>query len=200
MNQQINLYQDILVEKPAPFLFGSVLAVVLFVFVLVGLWGGYSYWGAEVAAQNLAAERQRERDKQALVAELQLKYPQRQPNPLLAEKIVHLERQLIGQKDAIHYFSNNPLTSNRIILNSLQRLAQKHVEGLWLTRIALADEGRNIALSGLTSNELNIPEFVGSLGESHVFGGAVFDSLTIARPKGPGARMEFTLSAKGTGQ
>ncbi len=197
MKQDINLYQDVLIEKPAPFQFGTAVMVTTAVLLLVIGLAGFSYWSAEKKAEHVTAERQREAAKQAYVADLQIKHPVRQPNPLLINKLAALERQLAEQKEALHYVKDNQLAGNNIIFAALQGLAQQHVKDLWLSKVALTDQGRHISLSGSALNELAIPEFVRVLGDAHIFGGAVFDNLTIVRADEPGGYIEFSLITKG---
>ncbi len=198
MSQDINLYQDILIDKPAPFPFSMAVKVIFLVVVVAGSACGYSYWRTSNALSHLDSARQHEVDKRAQVAELQAQFPERQPNPLMTEKIEHLEQQLIGQKEALSFFANQQGTANDFILRSLQGLAHKQVTGLWLTRVALADQGQQVTLAGSALNELKIPEFVALLGENHVFGGAVFDGLTIARSAESKQAVNFILSADGS--
>ncbi len=196
MKQQINLYQECLIDKPEPLLLPRALGGVIVAAVVLALIGGYGYWRARTLEDELLTMQQREHEKQALVAELELKFPERQPNPLLAEKAGQLEKQVAGQKDAISYFSRRQGGGNDRILRSLQGLSAHRIEGLWLTRISLGDEGQTVEIFGATLDEEKIPAFVATLGEGHVFGGAVFNSLTVTRLEEPTHQVTFELAAQ----
>ncbi len=200
MNQQINLYQDILIEKTAPFQLSAALKLVVLIGVLAGCFAGYCYWQVKDSSQKLLAVQQVEREKQDKVSELELKFPERTADPLLIEKIAHQEKQLAGQKDAVLYFADQPRSGNELIFSSLHGLAQVQVKGLWLTRVLLGAEGKQVTLSGMTINELTIPDFVRSLGDRHVFGGVIFDNLTMTRSQESDRLVSFTLNAEGNGQ
>lgn len=197
MDQQINLYQDVLIEKPAPFQLQAALIALFLVVVSLSGGGGYSYWQTSRIAGELAAEQQLKQDKQAYVAELELKFPERKPNPLLIEKITRLEKQVAGKKDAVAYFANQQVLGNDVILHSLQGLAKARVEGLWLNKVSLADEGRQVTLSGSATSELAVPQFIETVGQAYVFGGAVFDSIVINRSEDAEGLVNFSLSANG---
>ncbi|MCP5066765.1 MAG: PilN domain-containing protein, partial [bacterium] len=75
----------------------------------------------------------------------------------------------------------------------LAALAERPVEGLWLTRIRLRDEGRALTLEGSALGPELMPLLLARLKAEPAFDGMSFESVRIERPEdGPG-HIEFTL-------
>ncbi|MCW9050597.1 MAG: hypothetical protein OQK50_09740 [Deltaproteobacteria bacterium] len=195
MRQQINLYQDILIDKPKPLQSrqsGLLLLVTVLCLVLISV---YSYW----QNYNLNTEVKRLQAQQLVestrIAALEKQYPERQKNVLLEEKIQRLEQEIQGQNRALSYFSGQDEDGNGKILASLEGLAQYPLKGIWLSRIRLLDGGTEVQLSGSAVKADTIPDYLDLIGENHIFGGKVFARLKLNRLKEQAGQVDFMLES-----
>lgn len=195
MRQQINLYQDSLIDKPEPFQSrqtGMILAATVVCLLLVGF---YSYW----QANSLQAQADDLRQQQLLIStqvvELEKQYPEREPSVLLQEKVKRVEQELQGQRKALEYFSKQDQESNTSILASLEGLAQYPLPGIWLRQISLLHGGQEVQLSGSALKPEQVPEYLQLLGEKNVFGGQVFARLKLNRLKEQAGQVDFELDS-----
>lgn len=198
MRQQINLYQDILIDKPEKLQSrqaGIWLLLVLLCLVLVSI---YSYWTADTLSSQVAALRIKLEEKSKQIAELEKQYPARQKDPLLADKIQRLEREIQGQKKALNYFVHRDDKNNDRILASLEGLAQHPFAGVWLEQIRLSHGGDDVHLAGSALQADQIPTYLQMIGDQQIFGGKVFAQLTVNRLKERAGQVDFVLeSAQG---
>jgi hypothetical protein len=201
MRQQINLYQDVLLDKPEPFQSRQVgVLLIIFVFCL-GLVGFYSYWQVNSSLDQVDGLRQQQRVIKERVAQLEKKFPAREPNVLLREKNKRLEQTIMGQRQALDYFSKQDRGSNKAILASLEGLAMYPQEGIWLRQVRLLQAGQEIQLAGSALKAEQIPEYLHLLGEKNIFGGQVFSQLKLTRLKEQADQVDFELnSSKGGSQ
>jgi hypothetical protein len=195
MRQQINLYQDILIDKPKPLQSrqsGLLLLVTVLCLVLISV---YSYW----QNYNLNTEVKRLQAQQLVestrIAALEKQYPERQKNVLLEKKIQRLEQEIQGQNRALSYFSGQDEDGNGKILASLEGLAQYPLKGIWLSRIRLLDGGTEVQLSGSAVKADTIPDYLDLIGENHIFGGKVFARLKLNRLKEQAGQVDFMLES-----
>lgn len=201
MRQQINLYQDILIEKPEPFQSRQVGMLLLFFFLCLGLIGLYGYWQANTLQSQADNLRQQQQELATQVAQLEKKYPQRQPSVLLQEKIKRMEQSVLGLRQALDYFSKQDQESNGSILASLEGLARNPQKGVWLRQVSLLQTGQEIKLAGSALKAELVPEYLQLLGSKNIFGGQVFSRLKLKRLKERRGQVDFELgSAKGGAQ
>ena len=195
MRQQINLYQDVLIDKPEPFQSRQVGMILFAVVICLVLAGFYSYWQAnsmQIQADDL---RQQQQLLSLQVAELEIQYPEREHNALLQEKIKRVEQELQGQRKALDYFSKQDQESNGTILASLEGLARYPQPGIWLRRISLLHNGQEVQLTGSALKAEQIPEYLHLLGENNIFGGQVFAHLKLNRLEEQSGQVNFELDS-----
>ncbi len=200
MQQQINLYQDSLIDKPQPLQSrqaGLILAGFMVLLVLLGLLG---YWQLRSANQKLEALQQQKAALETQLAGLEQKYPLRQKNELLEEEIRHTKETLKGQKQLLGFFADREEKGNDTVITILDGLARHNSPGVWLRRIRLAADGENIALAGSALRPEQVPQYLQSLGEKGVLGGQVFSRLTLARLKERPGQVDFNLESLAEGE
>ena len=198
MRQQINLYQDVLIEKPEPFQSRQVGMLLIFFFLCLGLIGLYCYWQAN-ALQNQADNlRQQQQNLATQVTQLEKQYPERKPSVLLQEKIKRTEQSVLGQRQALDYFSKQDPERNVSILASLEGLARYPLKGIWLRQVSLLNAGQEIQIAGSALKAELVPEYLQLLGAKNIFGGQVFSRLKLKRLKEQRGQVDFELdSARG---
>lgn len=201
MRQQINLYQDVLIEKPEPFQSRQVGMLLIIVFLCLGLFGVYGYWQANALQNQADILSQQQQEHATQVAQLEKQYPERQPSVLLQEKIKRTEQSILGQRQALDYFSKQDQESNGSILASLEGLARYPQKGIWLRQVSLLQAGQEIQLAGSALKAELVPEYLQLLGSKNIFGGQVFSRLKLKRLKEQRGQVDFELgSARGGAQ
>lgn len=195
MRQQINLYQDVLIDKPEPFQSRSAALLLLLTVILLALFAGFSYWQNQGLAQQLdRIKKQHEADSQR-IAELEQRYPEPRKNVLLEEKIIRLEQEIKSQNEALNYFSTQDPQGNGKILAALNGLARHPLKGVWLNQVRLAEGGTQVRLSGSALKAEIIPDYLGLISENNIFGGQVFSRLSLNRVEKKLNQIDFTLES-----
>lgn len=179
MNQQINLFHPIFRRQEKKFSAKTMLqaagAIALGVVVLLGI----NWW----QLQNLSAQlAQAEEDfARANVQVQQLGVlPKREADPVLQAELARLEnmqragqlvsvalRQRQGRQGYSEYFMG---------------LGRQHLPGLWLTGVAIADNGNDLVLQGRTPTPDSVPRYLQRLANEPAFAGKQFDAFEITRP------------------
>jgi len=198
MRQQINLYQDVLIDKPEPFQSRQVGMLLMIIALCLGLVGFYSYWQASSLQKQAEDLRQQQQNIAIRVAQLEKQYPERQPSVLLQEKIERIEQSISGQRQALDFFSKQDQKSNGSILSSLEGLARYPQKGVWLRQVHLLQSGQEIQLAGSALKAEQVPEYLHLLGVKNIFGGQIFSRLKLKRLKEQNGQVDFELdSARG---
>lgn len=181
MIQQINLYQDVLRERPQP-LHGRtalmILAAALLGTILLTIVQGRQKADLE---QQLADLQKTHKAAQDRVAALDAKFPEPRQDALLMAKMQRLEQQVAGQRAALDYFDRQSAAGNQAMFDSLRGLARHSPKGVWLRKVQLRAQGRRVELAGTARGPEDVPEYVQMLGEKNVFGGRVFAQLELVR-------------------
>jgi hypothetical protein len=172
--------------------------LLIFFFLCLGLIGLYGYWQAN-ALQNQADNlRQQQQNLATQVTQLEKQYPERKPSVLLQEKIKRTEQSVLGQRQALDYFSKQDPERNVSILASLEGLARYPQKGIWLRQVSLLNAGQEIQIAGSALKAELVPEYLQLLGVKNIFGGQVFSRLKLKRLKEQRGQVDFELdSARG---
>jgi hypothetical protein len=194
MRQQINLYQERLIDKPQPWQARQ--AVLLLLLTACGLLAlaGYFYWQADARSAQ-ATRLQGERDSLSeRVAGLEEQYPASQKNVLLEEKLKQLERRIQGQRQALDFFAAGE-DRNQSMIATLEGLARHQAEGVWLRQVRLEQAGRQVRLAGSAQRPEQVPAYLQLLGNNFVFAGKLFDRLQLERLKEQPHQVDFVLES-----
>jgi hypothetical protein len=179
MRQQVNLYQDVLIDKPKPLQSRQAGAILFGIVCCLGLLFAYSSYKANTLAAQMSALRHSNDLASAQLAKLQKLYPEPKKSVLLEEKVHRLEREIKNSRTTMKFFQENDDTSNGAILESLEGLARHPFAGLWLSSIRLYAGGTEVRLSGSAVRADRIPDYLTLLGEENIFGGKLFSRLEI---------------------
>ncbi len=197
MRQQINLYQDVLIDKPEPFQSRQVGVFLLLLIIGLASVGYMSYRGVHTVQQQARQLRQQQQVLSQQVSELEKKFPPRQPNQLLQEQVTRFEREVAGLRMALDYFKKQEMGNNGTILASLKGLARYPQKGLWLRKVTFLQRGDELRLAGSALKPEQIPEYLKLLGEKNIFGGQVFSRLSLNRLEEQGDIINFELDSGG---
>lgn len=193
MRQQINLLQDELRErKPVLSAIQLVLAsaAAIVVMVLVAFWMNHRLQAPRAELARLDAEIQA---RSAAIAQLAIRLEAHKPDPALALEARRLEERLEHLR-RITAITIAPGTGQRLSAY-LEGLGRQRPEGLWLTRIVVANGGTDIALGGSALEPGLLPVYLESLGTEQAFAGLTFGDLVIERSAAEPRRLDFRIAA-----
>lgn len=199
MRQQINLYQDELVDRIEPLSSRQAgLVLLLTILFLAGL-GGYAYWRGTAMEPERARLEHRQEQLRSRITELERQYPLRQASTLLQERVVRLEREVRDMGQLQDFVLQPEHGRNKEMLASLEGLAQRHHAGLWLNQIRLARQGSEVELAGRALSPEVVPDYLQWLTDEGVFSGLVFSRLRIARLQEQPGHVDFSIGTDVTG-
>jgi Tfp pilus assembly protein PilN len=196
MRQQINLFQPILRAEPK--LFGASTAAITFAIVvvaLVGLWGfgAYKVTRLEQTTESLRDEQRRLEASLATVGSMRAA---RETPAELKAKIAQAERELAGRTRALELLRAGAAGRTTGFAGKLEALARRHLDGVWIDRLALSGSTEAMSLGGATFDPDLVPRYLQSLSQESVLAGARFDELAIERPHDrAGSQLRFSASS-----
>lgn len=197
MRQQVNLFQPMFRREKKVFSALAMLQVLgVVVAALLVLYGyartqldGLQAQAALLQTQRAAAE--------ARVEDLAKRYPPRRPSRLLAEEVQRLKKELAGKQRVVELLRSGSLGNTKGFSDYLVALAREHVEGTWLSDIAIGRGGQTVAIAGSTLTPQLVPVYLHKLGEEAAFAGRTFSSMDLRRAKDDPLRVDFELRTPG---
>jgi len=199
MRQQINLYQQGLIDRPAPLSSRQAGLLLLLSLVLILVLGGYGYWrGVELEPQRAELEQRREQMR-VRVAELEQQFPVRQISPLLEQRVARLEQEHKDLGLTLDYVLQREQGRNAEILAVLEGLAQRRHAGLWLNHIRLSRQGYEVELSGRAFTPELVPDYLQWLSDEGVFSGQTFSRLRLSRLQEYPGHVDFNIGSSAAG-
>jgi len=76
----------------------------------------------------------------------------------------------------------------------LEAFARQHVQGMWLTKIAVANGGKRLDLNGKTLSSELVPAYMEKLAGESLLNGMSFNVMELTRPLEPSNQLEFYIS------
>lgn len=193
--QQINLFQDCLIDRPEPWQSRQAWLVLLIVLVLCTVVSLFSFQQiSRMAGERDELQRQINAQEQS-VETLEAQYPEANKSVLLEERLARLELEVERQREALSYFSERKAPGNESIVESLEGLAGTSFRGLWLNRIHFAKSGEAVVLTGTATSAERIPDYLARLSEQSIFGGRAFSHLQLTRVEKAGDLVDFNLAS-----
>ncbi|PLX83712.1 MAG: hypothetical protein C0618_12370 [Desulfuromonas sp.] len=195
MRQQINLYQDSLIDRPQPLNLKQVGFLFVLLCGLLSVISLYDFWTLNASLEELTSLQSQRDLLSAEVVQLSEQYPAPQKDAQLEADIATAEQKLAAQNQMLGYFSSRDEQINASILDILDGLARHRLEGLWLEKIHLAAGGNDILLSGAALTPEHIPLYLQTLASADVLDGQVFSRLKLARLSERPGQVTFSLES-----
>jgi hypothetical protein len=194
--QQINLYQPMYRQQKK--IFSAVTMLQIGGFFLVVLSAAYGYnvhslspFRAELAKTSAEFDRiaqSIERVRAVAPGQTEVK--------LLEREIARLSTELENGRRLKQALATGSFGNTEGFSRHFEALARGHVDGAWLTRIAIGRGGNHLDLSGKTIDPELVPLYIRRLGESPVFRKRGFNLLELARSEEENQLVTFNI---GTG-
>jgi Tfp pilus assembly protein PilN len=192
MIQQVNLYQDVLkpqrVALPALTIGWLVLGVLVLLLMLFGL----NRWQLADARERLAlieaevATATEELTAISAVAE-------RGPDVALAARVDQARREVEAKRRLLGLLSGGGPSNLDGFSPYLSALGRRHIDGLWLRRILIADGGTELLLEGSTTDERHVPAYLQALAAESVYAGREFHAFRLTRAAVTESQLDFTI-------
>jgi Tfp pilus assembly protein PilN len=194
LNQQINLYQPIFRRQKKVFSAVAMLQIcALFLVVFAGI-----YFYGQTKLQPLRDQLQKLNTDivqvNAQMTRLENQQAVESGSKLLENEIARLSIELTKRKEIQELLSSRSLGNTAGLSDYLEAFARQHVQGLWLTRITVANGGKNLALEGKTQSSELVPAYLGKLAGESVLNGMSINVMELNRPLEPAASLEFRIS------
>lgn len=197
MSQQINLYNPAFEEKRK--LFGAATMVQALLVLVLGVAAMWFYANRQVAdlqARASAGAAQLAK-KKAQLAMVGTEFAPRQKSPELEARLAEAEAQLAALKRIEGVIARGELGNAKGYSEYFRALARQHVEGLWLTGVAITGAGCDIGVRGRALDASMLPGFLGRLTNEKIMQGKSFGSLQIGQPtQGAAANASSSPDAK----
>jgi len=194
MNQQINLYQPIFRRQKKVFSALAMFQICAFFFVVfISL---YLYGQIKLAPLKEQTVRL-DQDLRTLGAQLtkvQSQRPGETGSRLLENEITRLNNELAKRKQVQNVLSSQSIGNTDGMSGYLEAFARQHLQGMWLTRIAVANGGKRLGLNGKTLSSELVPAYMEQLAGESLLNGMSFNVMELTRPADPSNQLEFYIS------
>jgi hypothetical protein len=196
MSQQINLYSPIFRKQQKVFSATTMLQGVLLIVVVVGVFCyTLSLQSSVLEIRAVDSTRQLQGELERLKAYGARESPAERAK-LLAERKKALEAGLASQTLALKAFESGALGRTEGYAHLLRALARVSVEGVWLTRVQVAEGSGELSLTGRATRAELVPVYLERLRAEETLGGQTFARVEVTRAPTPGAAfVEFALFA-----
>ena len=119
-------------------------------------------------------------------------------DPRLPQQLADLERDNRELLRVADYLRLLQAERSGGFSGALDALAERHLDGVWLSVIRLEQGGRDLLLEGASQQPALLPEYLNSLGQSQAFAGRQFARFDIDRDDGGVLRFRLASQAAST--
>ena len=192
MSQQINLYQPIF--RTTRKVFSAVTIAQTAGIFVVGLLliYGYASWHVASLGDDIAAL---DAQRTAAMGQLQALSAQSAPAPrsrLVEDQLREAETEVAQKERMLDAFQTRRFGETRGFSRHFAALARERIDGLWLTRVAIRDDG--LALAGAAEAGELVPRYLARIGRDSAFTGTEFPYLQLTRGDESAAPVEFSVT------
>jgi hypothetical protein len=182
MSQQINLYNPIFRKQPKVFSANTMLqGVALIVIVVTVFYYIFSLQTSLLEIRAAESSRQLKGELERLKAYGVSEAPADRAKAL-AERRKTLEASLAAQKQASDAFASGGVGRTEGYAELLRALARVSLDGVWLTRIQVAEGSGELSLAGKATRPELVPAYLERLRSEPALRGQTFNRLEVTRP------------------
>jgi Tfp pilus assembly protein PilN len=192
VSQQINLYQPIFRTHKKVFSAVTIVQIAgVFVLGLLLIYG-FARWqvgGLEERVASLEAQRT---TAMTQLQTLSSQQPTTSRSRLVQDQLREAEIEQQQKQRLLSGFMTRRIGDTGGFSRHLAGLARQRIDGLWLTRVIVRDDG--IELAGETDAGELVPRYLARLGQEQAFAGTEFASLRLQRGAGIGTPVSFQVA------
>jgi Tfp pilus assembly protein PilN len=113
---------------------------------------------------------------------------------ILQERIEQQKEFLVKQKRVISFLRQDSINDSTSFTPLVEQLSQQAVKGVWLSKFAVINQGKDIQLFGYAQSPDKVSKYLAMLGNQEAYQGRVFRQIQVTR--GEQAWNEFFLSTQ----
>jgi Tfp pilus assembly protein PilN len=179
--QNINLLPDIYIEKKIPFsgqqtLQLNIALLLIFGILLLGQYWSYYKLQKKTLVLNVSEQNAKNQLNNFITSNKKPEIDNK-----IQERINAIKSTLMQNKQLNEQMSHLLSDQQQGFSVYLEALAAQHVEGIWLSTIDIADDGKRLIIHGSTIDPSRVPEYLEKLKDEHIFQGRVFDDISFDR-------------------
>ena len=194
--QQVNLYQDELKTKKLKYSALILMQLGVFLIVVLSVAAGFKYFQLQQHQSTLVEKQQKQKAAMAELQKIQAELALRKKDTTLAARILQKTNELANKQKVLNILSRDEFGNTKGFIEHVSGLARQRLDGLWLTKIRIADGGTDVTLNGTTSKPSLLPKYLQRLSAEKVFSGTEFQSLLMARQEKKKQWLNFSLQNK----
>jgi hypothetical protein len=194
VKQQVNLFLPQFRRQKKQLAARTLAAVFLLVVLALTLLSALQLRQIATLNADLAQATTQKSVAEAELKAMRLRYPARSPSQLLKDELVRLQQVLADNRRLASAMANGEFGDSRGFSAYFEAFARQHVEGTWLTRLAVENGGRSITATGHALQAALVPLYVQQLGSEPVMAGKSFNTLEMQRPETDPLRLDFSIS------
>jgi len=194
MKQQVNLFQsDLIARRQRPAILNYLYGLVALV-IMLAIFSATLLFGIDNTQAEITLARQKLQQAQTKVQLLQVQYPRKQINTLLAKKITQSQDMQTSLKQIISLLTDKTSDQTQGFSRYFSAFARQTLPNLWLSNIAIDVQTKNLRFSGSTYTAQNLPVLLQKLQSETIFQGKVFVKLQMKQAEEPSNRTDFIIS------
>ncbi len=167
----------------------GILSLLLMVWTLGLVWSWHQHKNdAELATQQLASVKNE-------LEHFGINLGERKKDESLPSRIEAMRKDLESRKKSFAYVTTQKNDQEKGFASILTSLATKTMNGVWLTRIAIADSGERMQLEGKSIDPGKVPAYLKSLTHETAMMGRNFDGMSFDRDKDDPRVISFILNS-----
>ena len=196
MMQQINLYQEQLRPQKKPFSAASMTISSCIFVVLLAMIYFYSAYQLSSVETRIQAIDNDLANLRGQVETLVTQFPEKQESKLITSEIARLSRELDKRQAIGRALEKHAIDNKRGFSDLLESLARQHIQGTWLTHVAINDGGESLSFEGLTYSSELVPAYIRQLSDEATFKGLVFNVLEMQRGEEGSDELQFQVATR----
>jgi Tfp pilus assembly protein PilN len=194
VKHSINLY---LPRFQPPQLSRTVLRLMKFCLItffgLVAIYAGLLVFHAYSSGHLAELEQEQEklsRELKTLISQ----FPNTNINKNLQANLEREKKLLVKQKRVVRFLRQDSISARSSFTPLVEQLSQQNVSGIWLSKIEIFNQGKDIQLSGFAKTPEKVSLYITTLGSKNAYRGRAFKYINIMQGDNPWN--EFFLSTK----
>tara|TARA_B110000438_G_C15744944_1_gene620265 strand:- start:104 stop:754 length:651 start_codon:yes stop_codon:yes gene_type:complete len=157
--------------------------------VLVSLFSFQMYSSGQVALL--------EQEQEKLSSELTIliaQFPNMSIDRNLQENIEREKKLLAKKKRVVSFLRQDSISARSSFTPLVEQLSQQNVSGIWLSKVEILNQGKDIQLSGFAKTPDKVSRYITTLGTKDAYKGRAFKQINVVQGDTPWN--EFFLSTK----
>jgi len=183
VSQQINLYRPIFRKQEKKFSAKAMLqagaAMVVGIVVLYGV----LFWQLSNARDELRQAEKRHTGASNKLETVMGQFAPAAGSASVADRTAQLEQEIAARRRVQDVLNRGLFVNKRGYSDYLLALARQHVDGVWITSIAITGAGEDMKLQGRTVDPVRVPRYVQRLSAESTLAGKEFEVFVMTNEK-----------------